>query len=348
MAVPSTGRSRTARPAITSAARRPCRLAVLASGTSVADPSTASTFSTASPTAKTAGSRAAQLVVDEDAAARTHGEPGGLGQGGLGAHTDGGDDQVGRDGLAAGQRDVVGPDGGDARAKAQVDAVGADAVVHRGDHLRVQGGHHLVGRLHEGDLHAEVHEVLGDLDPDEAAADDHGGAGAEGGGDQGIGVLDVTQRQGALDAGDRRAHRVGTGGQHQGVVGQLEQLVDDEVAHHEHPAVAVDAYGLGVHTHVEAEATVQGRGRLQQQRRALLDDAPHVVGQAAVRVGDVATALDDGDLGVLEQSAQPGGRAHASGDASDDDDPHGTQHTPWGMFLDTDPHHEEFPACAEQ
>ena len=97
-------------------------------------------------------------------------------------------------------------DRGHTGAEPQVDAVLADPVVHRRDHLRVERGHDLVGRLDEGHLEAEVHEVLGDLDPDEAAADDDRGAGADGRGHEGVGVLDVAQRQGALDAGDRRAH----------------------------------------------------------------------------------------------------------------------------------------------
>ena len=56
-------------------------------------------------------------------------------------------------------------------------------------------------------VQAAVHEVLGELEADEAAAEDDGRAGPSGGGDQGVGVLDVAQRQGALDAGDRRADR---------------------------------------------------------------------------------------------------------------------------------------------
>ena len=97
IAVPSTGRSRTASPAMTSATRRPCRLAVLASGTRVDEPSTASIFSTASPTARHRGVGGAQLLVDEDAAALTDAQAGLLRERGVGAHADGGDDEVGRD-----------------------------------------------------------------------------------------------------------------------------------------------------------------------------------------------------------------------------------------------------------
>ena len=56
IAVPSTGRSCAGSPAMTSAAMRPWRFAVLASGTSTCSPSRASRFSTASPTARIRGS----------------------------------------------------------------------------------------------------------------------------------------------------------------------------------------------------------------------------------------------------------------------------------------------------
>jgi len=56
MAVPSTGRLATLRPAMTSATSRPCRFAGPASGTSASLPVTASRFTTASPTAKMDGS----------------------------------------------------------------------------------------------------------------------------------------------------------------------------------------------------------------------------------------------------------------------------------------------------
>ena len=84
----------------------------------------------------------------------------------------------------------------------------------------------------------------------------------------------------------------------------------------------VDADDLVPHPDVEAEPGAQGLRGLQQQRGALLDDAAHVVGQAAVGEGHVAAALVHRDLGVLQQAAQTGGRGHSAGDAAHDDDSH--------------------------
>ena len=115
-------------------------------------------------------------------------------------------------------------------------------------------------------------------------------------------------------------------------VGQLEHLVVQQVADDGDVPLPVDPHGLVVHPHVEPEPSVEGVGGLQQQRRPFFDHPAHVVRQAAVGVGHVTAAFDDGDVGVLEQATQPRGRAHAAGDPSDDDDPHGRHHTPWGMM----------------
>ena len=65
-----------------------------------------------------------------------------------------------------------------------------------------------------------------------------------------------------------------------------------------------------------------------QQVGLVLDDAAHVVGQAAVRVRDVRAALHHHDLGLLVQPAQARGARRAAGDAADDDHLHDVLHLP--------------------
>ncbi len=136
----------------------------------------------------------------------------------------------------------------------QVDAALAEGVVHGRGHLGVERGHHLGQGLDERDLQALVDEVLGDLDADEAAADDDGGLLTANGGDHGVGVLDVAQGEGALDAGDRWAHRARAGGEDHLVIRQFLGRPGGEVAHVDDLVLAVDARGLGGDAHVEAEA----------------------------------------------------------------------------------------------
>jgi hypothetical protein len=179
-----------------------------------------------------------------------------------------------------------------------------------------------------------VDEVLGELHADEAPADDDGGGRLGGlvveaagldalrgrdGGHEDIGVLEVAQGEGALDAGDRGAHRAGAGGEDEGVVGDLLLDAGGEVAQGHAVGGRVDGHGLGPHAHVEPEPGPQRGRRLQEERGARLDDPAHVVGQAAVGEGDVATALHDDDPRGLVETAQPGRGGHAAGDAADDD-----------------------------
>ena len=70
----------------------------------------------------------------------------------------------------------------------------------------------------------------------------------------------------------------------------------------------------------DAEPPPEALGRLQGQLPLILDDPADVVGQAAVGVGDVARALEDDDLGLLVQTAEPGcGRCAARDSAHDHD-----------------------------
>lgn len=133
----------------------------------------------------------AVLLVNDDAAALPHLEAGGLGERGVWSDADGSDDDVRRQLLARGEGHPLRPDLGDLAAEPQVDAGRAQRVMDDRGHLRVERRHDLVGGLDDGDAEAAVEEVLGDLEADEAAADDDRGLRARGGGDHGVGVLDV-------------------------------------------------------------------------------------------------------------------------------------------------------------
>jgi len=274
-----------------------------------------------------------EAAVDEDAAETARLETGVVREARLGAHADGRDDEVGLDLLTRPERHRVGPDGGDRGAEAQRDAGGAEVVVDRPDHLGVEGGHHLSGGLDDGHGDAAVGEVLGELEADEAATDDRGGAGRADRRHERVGVLDVAQRQGALDAGDRWPDGPRTGGEEHVVVGQLGHGARGELAHDDDPAFAVDPDGLGPDAHVEAEASPERGGGLEQQGCAVFDDAADVVRQSAVGEGHVAAALDHRDVGVLVEPAQARGGAHAAGDAADDDVVHAAT-IPLGVYDD--------------
>lgn len=262
------------------------------------------------------------MLVDEDAAALPDLQPRRSGQRAVGADADRGEDHVGGQLRAVVERHGALPHLGDRGPQPQVEAVLAHQGVDGLDHLGVEGGHDLGRGLDEGDLQAAVDEVLRDLEADGAADDDHGGAGALDRRHDRVGVLDVAQDEGALHAGHGRADGDGARGQDEDVVAPLLLPAGGEVPDAQHVPVPVGVDDLVAHPDVEAEPGAQGLRGVQEQRGALLDDAAHVVEQAAVGEGHVAAALVHPDLGVLQQSAQTGGRGHSAGDAAHDDDSH--------------------------
>ena len=96
----------------------------------------------------------------------------------------------------------------------------ADAAVNDVGELGVERRHHLRQRLHDGGCDAAVDQVLGHFEADEAAPDHDGGPGAGDRSDHVVGVLDRAQRQGTLDAGDRRPDGACARREDEGVVGE--------------------------------------------------------------------------------------------------------------------------------
>ena len=98
--VPCVPRKRESRPAITSAAMRPCRFAGPASATRLHSPVTKSLTSIGVADGEDVRVARAHLVVDADAAALADLEPGRLGQRSVRAHAEREDHDVGRIDLA--------------------------------------------------------------------------------------------------------------------------------------------------------------------------------------------------------------------------------------------------------
>ena len=261
-----------------------------------------------------------------------------MGEGGVGTHAQGHDDEVGRDGRAVVERgDAVGP-GGDSALGAETDARLAEGVLGPGGHLGVKHGGEDVPRLfHEGDGQAAVGQVLGGLHADGPAADDEGGLGAAHGGDEAVHVRQGVEGEDAVvgqagngDADGRRAR-----GEEEAVVGEgLSGAVG--VAHGDGLGGAIDSRGLAGGAHVDVEALAEAFGGHHQQVVAVGDDAAHVVRQAAVGVGDGGPLLDERDLGKLVEPSQARRRACPCGHAANNDNLHCASSLRFSMVVPSD------------
>ena len=164
--------------------------------------------------------------------------------------------------------------------------------------------------LHDGDVDALAHQVLGHLQADEAGPDDHGGLGrhADVRGQAGR-VFDGAQGAGAVITGDGRAHRGGAHAQHQLVVGHDLSSPLERGAGRDRVRRPVDGDHLVVDPDVEAEPGKELLGRLQGEVVLFFDQPADEIGQAAVGERDVAGALDDGDLARRRQGGAGGWRS---------------------------------------
>ena len=194
-------------------------------------------------------------------------------------------------------------------------------------HLSVKDvGHQLVGHVHHSDVQALGHEVLGDLQADEAAAHHHGVAAVvvvhvstqtDGvvGGTHGIHTLPVH----ALHGGHKglSAH-----GHHQLVIADGVGLTAGHVAHGHGLGVGVHGGGLHTGDHVHAGQALVLCGGVDDQLVPGLNAAAHIVGQAAPGIGNVLALGVDGDVGVPVLTLELGGGLGACGNAADDDHVH--------------------------
>ena len=123
----------------------------------------------------------------------------------------------------------------------------------------------------------------------------------------------------ALNAGNRRCQRCRAGGNDQRIVRQRVFAVVRQLAHVHDLGLAINRHDLAVHPHVEIEARVQALRRLHQQVFLVHDLATHKVRQAAVRKGDMRSALQHNDFSFFRETTRTRCRTGTTCDASDDD-----------------------------
>ncbi len=206
------------------------------------------------------------LVIDRHAAARAEFQRAGAGQGVLRADAGGEDDQVGLQGLIAGEVHPVavvaaGADRLRGLAQVHADAEVLDALPERGAAEVVELHRHQArGEFHHVRFQAQRFQRVGCLQAEQAAADHHAAAFALGGGADGVEIVEgaVDQARIALGAFDGRHEGVGTGGQHQLVVGEA-PLGGDHLA-----GGAVDLQHRRSQVQVQAGACVQFGGAHRQ------------------------------------------------------------------------------------
>ena len=296
------------------------------------------------------GDAGAHLVVDDDAAALADRQPRGPGQPDLRPDADAHDHDVGRDRLAGlgehlERRARALAEAGHVLAQRQPDAVARHVELDVVGHLRVHRRHELGAALDERHVEAEVGEVLGHLEPDEAAADD----GRPPRGDDGlvprVGVeprrfwgvalqpladgVDVghgahDEDPGQVDAGEGRPDGTRTGRQDQLVVRLDGQLAGGDVAELHGLRLGRDRDGLAQGADLDVELRPKQRRVREDELGLPRDHAADVVREPAVRVRDERAALDHKDLGRLVEPAQARSAGGSSSHAADDDDLHGS------------------------
>ena len=258
------------------------------------------------------------VVVDLDAAGDPQLQPGVLGQAVLGSHADGQDHGLGGDLSAGGQDDAVGGNLGQGVPHHQFHAVVQQLLVEHLDHVVVQGGHDLVGGLHQGDLLAQLAQVLRGLQADEAAADDRHPLHVlidhvvlQGGDVHHVADGEDVGQVGALDGGGDDGP--GAGREDQDVVALGVDAAVLDLLHLDGLGGAVDGEDLLAGAHVDVILFFELLRAHEDQLRALLDVAAQVVGQGAVGEGDVRSPLEDGDVRRLVQPTQTGSHRGPAG-----------------------------------
>jgi hypothetical protein len=211
---------------------------------------------------------------------------------------------------------------GDALAEMKLHAVFLKILVEKLGHLKVQRRHYLVGALDNGDLHPQSREIFRRFKADEAAA-----------------CYGHALRAPALHRGDYRVHvrdgpellypggiyarQLGAGGggargYHQLVVALRVFLAGVSPADRDGLRGAVYGDDLAFYPHVDVVFFPHGLRRLEDEAVAVLDLAADVIGQAAVREGDVFAPLQHHDLHALVQPSESCRAARAAGHAADD------------------------------
>ena len=125
-----------------------------------------------------------------------------------------------------------------------------------------------------------------------------------------------------IEAVDGWAGGQSSGGKDQVIVGERVGLAGLSVSDLDAAGTRVDRRDLGVNAHVEVERSLEGLRGVEEELGGIFDLAADVVREPAVREGHILAALQHDNLGALVAPAQARGRAHATGDSSDDYNSH--------------------------
>ena len=352
IAVPCVPRKRESRPAITSAAMRPCRLAGPASATRLHSPVTTSLHLDRVADREDVGLAGAHLRRRRGCrrARRSPARPP-CASAAVRAHAERQDHEVGRIHLArTSSRTFSAPfvarlEAGDAvvRAPARTPCRCRWPSTMRAI-SGSSGARTCVAHLDQRHVEAAVDQVLGRLEADEAAADDHRARlrphrlearVAVHAGQEGRAAFDPfadrarvghgahLEDAGQVDAGQRRADRRRAGRRAPACrrTRWSPRRWRRRAARRSCSPARSSIASQPVRTST-ANMFAEGAGVGHQQARFLLDHAADVVRQAAVGVRHIRPALDHQDLRALVQPAQPRRTRRAAGDATDDDDFH--------------------------
>ena len=208
----------------------------------------------------------------------------------------------------------------------QFHPLGPQVVVEIGSHLRVQRGHDLLRTLYYGDLHAHVHQVLGDLQTYvSASGDDRPFDGIPGHElPHGLRILHRAERHDIriTPCGQLRDYSLGTGGEYQTVVGLIVLRTVLQTTYMDCLRLPVDGDDLVPDPGIDVESAPERLGTLQGELGIGLYGSTHVIWESTVRVRNESGALDNDDLRILIQPPQPGCCGCPSGHSSDYDDLH--------------------------
>ena len=276
------------------------------------------------------GNRGLHAVVDHNAALDAQRQPGLSGKGGIRGDPDGQHHHVGVERRFVLQQHVHAAvllhKALHRMAQRQPDAMPAHLGVEKRRHVRVKGIHQLSGTLDDGDLQPQRPQVFRQLQPDEAAARQHGGFGVVLGDVvlDAQGVLHGAQGEQLVQphAGQPGLGGSGAGGQQQLVIGFLKGLAGFQIGHRDRLAVRVQRGDFVAHLHADPESGEKALRGLEGQLRRVGDDVPDEIGQAAVGVGNIAAALKHHDFRLFVQPANPGRRRCAARHAAHNDNFH--------------------------
>ena len=316
------GKARSA-PVALAPAMRPCLLACVPSWTFTGRSSTRCQDSTQSPAAKTpswpgqrwwSSTRSAPLSPSS--------RPGVARERRRRAHAGRHHDVVGGQLLAVDARRRARVDLLQLGAEAHVDADALGRVLHVGGHVLVERGHDLAGALDERHPQAALHERLGHLEADVAAADRRRAllAAALQRRAEALGGVDGARRLGrvgARDVGGATASAPVASTSWSKPSRRSSPLV---VAHGELAAVEVDRGDLGARVHRDpVRAVLVGRAR--DEPVGVVEQPADVERDPARGVGRVRAALERDDVEVGVAAAGRARRAHPRRVASHDREP---------------------------